>query len=49
MSVAMPKIVYHHVWATTMSSLTWLSLILGSLEKELHEMLEQRPANVIDI
>ena len=49
MSVARPKIVYHQVWATTMSSLFGNPSSLGNIEKELNETLEQRPANVVDV
>jgi hypothetical protein len=38
-----PGVGYHYV------ILTWQSFILGNIEKELYETLEQRPATVVDI
>ena len=38
-----PGVSYHYV------ILIWQSLILGNIEKELHETSEQRRANVVDI
>jgi hypothetical protein len=38
-----PGVSYHYV------ILIWQSLILGNIEKELHESPEQRRANVVDI
>src|SRR6185437_572875 len=38
-----PGVGYHYVM------LTWQSFIPGNIEKELHETLEQGPANVVDI
>jgi len=38
-----PGVGYHYVIPT------WQSFILGNIEKELYETLEQRRANVVDI
>jgi len=38
-----PGVSYHYV------ILIWQSLILGNIEKELHETSEQRRANVVDV
>ena len=49
MSVARPKIVYHQVWATTMSSLLGNPSSLATSKKSCTKRWNKGAANVVDI